>query len=113
MVAETEAPPATAPPAVDTPDLDTEAEIEEQIAPLYRVICHDDPVTTMEFVVEVLRGVFKLPEARARELMYRVHNSGVAIIGRYPEETARRRVERATSRARASGFPLTFTIEKD
>ena len=95
------------------PEVEEEQEIKEALAPLYRVVCHDDPVSTMEFVVEVLRGVFKLPNARAVELMLRVHHTGAAVIGRYPEETARRRVARATRLARANGFPLTFTIEKD
>lgn len=108
--------PATA-PEVETPgtapELETEGEPREELAPLFRVICHDDPVTTMDFVVEVLRGVFKLPQARAYELMMRVHTTGAAVIGRYPEETARRRVERATRLARASGYPLTFTIERE
>lgn len=99
-------------PAEETAE-ETGEEVEEQLAPLYRVICHDDPVTTMDFVVEVLRGVFKLPRMRAVELMLRVHHTGAAVIGRYPEESARRRVQRATSLARASGYPLTFTIEPD
>ena len=102
-----------APVEVEEPGVEEREELREDLAPLFRVICHDDPVTTMDFVVEVLRGVFKLPHLRAVELMLRVHHTGAAVIGRYPEETARRRVARATRLARANSFPLTFTIEKD
>ena len=90
-----------------------EEQLREELAPLHRVICHDDPVTTMEFVVGVLRGIFRMPSQRSIELMLRVHHSGAAVIGRYPQEVARRRVTRATRLARANGFPLTVTTEKD
>ncbi len=95
------------------PEIETREEVREELAPLYRVICHDDPVTTMEFVVQVLRGVFRQPEVRAVELMLRIHQTGAAVIARYPQSTAKLRVQRATSLARADGFPLTFTVELD
>ena len=38
-----------------------EERVEEAVAPLSRVVCHDDPHTTMEFVVQVFTGVFRLP----------------------------------------------------
>lgn len=82
-------------------------------APRWRVIGHDDPITTMEFVVDVLRSVFGLSQARAYERMLRIHRSGSAVIGRWGEEEARKRVQRATSKARAQGFPLTFTLEQE
>ena len=104
---------ASAGSSLPTTEVDSATEIEEKLAPLYRVIGHDDPVTTMAFVVEVLRGVFRLPQAVAVERMLTIHHTGAALIGRYPKETAERRVTRATGRARARGFPLTFTIEKD
>lgn len=92
---------------------ETGSEIKEKLAPLYRVICHDDPITTMDFVVEILRGIFKVPHAAAVKLMMEVHTSGSAVIARYPRDTAERRVNQAKSKARARGYPLAFTIEKD
>ena len=67
----------------------------------------------MDFVVQVLRGVFRQPEVRAVELMLRIHHTGAAVIARYPQETAQQRVQRATALARADGYPLTFTVEPD
>ncbi len=92
---------------------EVDTRVEETLAPLWKVICHDDPVTTMDFVVQVLMEVFRLPAARAMEVMLRVHHTGSAVVGRYPESTAKRRAERARSKARAAGFPLTFTVERD
>lgn len=105
--------PRTTKPAVADPEVTADSEVHESLAPLWRVICHDDPVTTMDFVVEVLQEVFRLPQSRAFELMMRVHHTGSAVVGRWPESTAKQRAERARSKARAAGFPLTFTVERD
>lgn len=100
------------PKAAVSPEIEVAVEHEEKLAPLWRVVCHDDPVTTMEFVVEVLRAVFRVRAVRAVELMYRVHHSGNAVLGHWPEAAARRKVRRATALARSQGFPLTFTAEE-
>lgn len=92
---------------------DTDVEAEESLAPLWRVVCHDDPVTTMDFVVTVLTRVFRQPVPRAVEVMYRVHFTGAALVGLWPEDVARRKIDRAHLMARASGFPLTFSTEVD
>ena len=92
---------------------ETGEEADEQTSPPWRVIGHDDPVTTMQFVVEVLRSVFGLPGPRAAKVMLEIHHTGSALVGTWPEDEARTKVARATARARANGFPLTFTVEKD
>lgn len=92
---------------------ETEEEVREDLARLWRVICHDDPHTTMEFVVDVFTGVFRLPKRRAFELMLRVHDTGSAVIGLWPRSVAERKIERARALARAEGFPLTFSMEED
>ncbi|MEM1449547.1 MAG: ATP-dependent Clp protease adaptor ClpS [Planctomycetota bacterium] len=86
---------------------------KEQVANLWKVICHDDPHTTMDFVVDVLMKVFRQPAPRAVELMMRVHTTGSALIGLWPESVARKKVNRAHSKARVEGFPLTFSVEED
>ncbi len=90
-----------------------EERIEEAVAPLSRVVCHDDPHTTMEFVVQVFTGVFRLPHPRAIEVMLEVHERGAGVVGHYPRAVAERKVKKATAMARTSGFPLTFSIEED
>lgn len=90
-----------------------EDEVRESLARLWRVICHDDPHTTMDFVVEAFTGVFRLPLPRAFELMLRVHNQGSAVLGLWPREVAQRKVDRTHALARRAGFPLTLTLEED
>lgn len=86
---------------------------EERLAPLWKVICHDDPITTMDFVVDMLSKIFRLPLAQSMELMLRVHMDGSAVIGLWPESVARKKVNLAHAMARADQFPLTLSIEKD
>ena len=103
--------PETGPDVLVLEDQDTE--IKERLAPLWKVICHDDPITTMDFVVEMLTKVFRLPLVQSMELMLRVHMQGSAVIGLWPESVARKKVNRAHAMARADQFPLTLSIEKD
>ena len=90
-----------------------ETEVEERLGRLWRVICHDDPETTMDFVVDVFTGVFRLPAGRAFELMMRVHNTGSAVLGLWPMSVAQKKVDKTHSMARTRGFPLTLTLEED
>ncbi len=86
---------------------------DQRLGRLWRVICHDDPHTTMDFVVEVLMTVFRQPSPRAFELMLRVHHAGSALVGSWPESVARGKVAKAQANARMDGFPLTFSVEVD
>ncbi|MEL6429707.1 MAG: ATP-dependent Clp protease adaptor ClpS [Planctomycetota bacterium] len=91
----------------------TDERVDERVGRLWRVICHDDPLTTMDFVVDVFTGVFRMPTSRAFERMMRVHNTGSAVLGLWPESVAQRKVDRTHSLARTRGFPLTLTLEED
>ena len=92
-------------------ELETSVEVTERLAPLCRVVCHDDPITTMDFVVHVLMEHFRMTYQSAIEKMMDVHKTGAAVIGHYPKSLAEKRVQRAKGYARANGFPLTFSIE--
>jgi ATP-dependent Clp protease adaptor protein ClpS len=85
----------------------------QRLAPLYRVLIHNDAVTTMEFVVLVLERVFKKDTRAAIEIMMTAHNTGVALVAVLPLEQAELRVDQAHSLARTEKFPLTFTYEPE
>ena len=96
---------------------DTEIEKEQEthqdeaIEPLWKVIAHDDPVTTMEFVVRIMVQVFKKPIIFAEAIMWQVHNEGLSVVDTLPKAEAERRVKIATMAARLEGFPFRFTLE--
>ncbi|MBO6301990.1 MAG: ATP-dependent Clp protease adaptor ClpS [Ruminiclostridium sp.] len=78
----------------------------------YNVIMLNDDFTTMEFVVGVLKDIFHKDSATAEKLMLQVHNSGRAVIGKYPYDIAVTRVKKALARASEQGFPFRMTVEE-
>jgi ATP-dependent Clp protease adaptor protein ClpS len=86
---------------------------ETRLAPLYRVLIHNDDVTPMDFVVRVLAEVFHLGLTASMQVMLTAHFKGVAHVVTEPLETAEFHVDQARSLSRARKFPLTFTIERE
>jgi ATP-dependent Clp protease adaptor protein ClpS len=73
------------------------------------VVLRNDDYTTREYVVTLLREVFETPDAEG--VMSRTHDSGRAVVGRYPADEAKARVEKAQAHARDNGFPLWIGVE--
>lgn len=78
----------------------------------YNVIMHNDDFTTMDFVVAILVQIFHKNQAEAQRLMLMVHRSGKAVVGSYSYDIATTKVNQATARARAAGFPFRMTVEE-
>lgn len=80
---------------------------------MYRVIMHNDDVTTFDFVVSVLTSVFFKSEDDAQALTMAIHERGSAVVGVYPLDIAQSKVAKVTAMAAAKSFPLKLTIRKD
>lgn len=78
---------------------------------LWKIIAHDDPITTMEFVVWAMVQFFHKPLIFAEAIMWQVHNEGQSVVDVLPKPEAEKRVSQATFAARLQGFPFRFTIE--
>lgn len=98
---------AIAPPPVLEPTVDERTEV----APLWSVILHNDDVTPMDFVVDLLISLFGRPLAEAVVLMLEVHETGASTVCSCPQERAELYVEQVHSLARPRGFPLTASCE--
>ena len=81
--------------------------------PSYKVLLHNDDYTTMEFVVEVLEGLFHKSPAEAHRIMMHVHQQGVGACGVYTFEEAETKVAQVHDRARERGFPLRASLEEE
>ena len=79
--------------------------------PQYKVILLNDPVTTFDFVTELLINIFRKPASEARALTLEVHERGSALITVTSLERAELYVEQVRSLARPRGYPLSATIE--
>lgn len=88
-----------------------ETRTDQQLAPLCRVLIHNDDRTPFGFVMGVLIEIFKLSGERAYAITLEAHNGGVALVVVEPREHAEFHVEQAHSLARGRKYPLTFTIE--
>jgi len=87
--------------------------VEQVILPaLYKVMMHNDDYTTMEFVLEVLRDVFRKPASEAEKIMLTIHFQGVGHCGTYPFAIAETKADQVRLRARKSGFPLRCSLEE-
>ena len=94
-------------------DQETVKEAETTYEPLYRILIHNDDVTPIDFVMSVLRSVFKLSREIAEHVTLTAHFSGLALVGVKPRSEAEQLVRKAHMAARLEGYPLTFTIEPD
>jgi ATP-dependent Clp protease adaptor protein ClpS len=80
---------------------------------LFRVLVHNDDYTTREFVVDVLRVVFRHSESEAVQVMMHVHRTGVGVAGVFPREVAETKVAIVERLARAHEYPLRLTTEPE
>ena len=102
--------------AVDTPSrspggaavLDKQTERVRKNSPLYKVLLHNDPVNTMDYVVLTLRQVVpQLSEQDAMAVMIETNNTGVGLVIVCDQEPA----EFYCETLKAKG--LTSTIEPE
>ena len=77
----------------------------------YSVIILNDDFTTFEFVITVLMTVFCKSEAEACNIAETTHMHQKATVGSYTLDIAKSKVAKATTLARAEGFPLKFEIQ--
>ncbi|MCP4361626.1 MAG: ATP-dependent Clp protease adaptor ClpS [Chloroflexi bacterium] len=97
------------------PDIAEEQDVDTSTGGdnLWKIIAHDDPVTTMEFVVRIMVQIFRKPHIFAEAIMWQVHTEGQSVVDVLPKAEAEHRVRKATAAARLEGFPFRFTIEHE
>lgn len=113
--------PAAGPESDPDEDVQTDTDIdlefvvmdEEELERPYRVIIHNDDVTTFEFVINILVTVFEMTFTRATHIAFETHSTGASYVCTLPLEEAKSKVFKAQFAARQQGFPLTFSIEPE
>jgi ATP-dependent Clp protease adaptor protein ClpS len=80
---------------------------------MYRVLLLNDDYTPMEFVVEILEGIFKKSHEEAVMIMLHVHQNGVGVCGVFTYEVAETKVAQVLDAARRNQHPLQCTMEKE
>ena len=80
---------------------------------LHKVILVNDDYTPREFVVMVLKAVFRMNESQAYRVMLTAHQKGACVIAVYTRDVAETKAKEATEMGKAKGYPLYFTTEKE
>jgi ATP-dependent Clp protease adaptor protein ClpS len=80
---------------------------------LYKVVLLNDDYTPREFVVLVLKAVFRMNAERAYHVMMTAHRRGVCVIAVYTRDVAETKAKEATELGKEKGYPLYFTTEPE
>ena len=91
----------------------TKTKIKTARPPLYKVILLNDDYTPREFVVQVLKAVFRMGAERAHAVMITAHRKGSCVIAVYTRDVAETKAKEATDLGKQNGYPLFFTTEPE
>ena len=79
---------------------------------LFKVIMHNDNITEMDFVVDVLMDVFQKSRDSAVATMLDIHNDGQGIAGVYTYDIAVTKKLQTDRLASTRGFPLRLSLDE-
>ena len=80
---------------------------------LWKVILLNDDFTPREFVVQVLKAVFRMNETHAYHVMMTAHQKGACVIAVFTKDVADTKAKEATELGKQQGYPLYFTTEPE
>jgi ATP-dependent Clp protease adaptor protein ClpS len=80
---------------------------------LYKVLLFNDDYTPREFVVMILKAVFRMSEETAYRVMMTAHKMGSSVVVVCAKDIAETKVKEAMDYAKEAGFPLMFTAEPE
>lgn len=72
----------------------------------FKVILFNDDFTPYDFVVDLLKSVFRKDESSADAITKQIHIAGSGLAGVYTRDIAETKTAIAVSRSRAAGHPL-------
>jgi ATP-dependent Clp protease adaptor protein ClpS len=95
----------------------TKPRIEVKVKPerpkLWKVILLNDDFTPREFVVQVLKAVFRMNAEQAYQVMMTAHRKGACVIAVFTKDVADTKAKEATELGKQAGYPLYFTTEPE
>ena len=80
---------------------------------LHKVILLNDDYTPRNFVVTVLRSVFRMNSDQALAVMLTAHMRGCCVVAVFTREVAETKAQQATEMGQREGYPLQFTTEPE
>ena len=93
-------------------DIDEKIKLTIKEPSKYNVIMLNDDATPMEWVMTILKDIFKHSDSAAEALTMKIHNENSAIIGTYKYEIAEQKSIETVTASRNHGFPLQLKVEE-
>jgi len=91
----------------------TQEKIKVEEPGMYDVLFLNDEVTTVEFVIKVLKQIFNKTHDEAIKITEYIHKNGQGIVGTYLFEIAEQKGIEVTVDARQQGYPLQVKVEAE
>ena len=96
-------------------DIQIDEKIKKEVSEptRYKVIFLNDDKTPVDWVVEVLKQIFKHSQETAEKITLTIHTEGSGVAGIYTYEIAEQKTIEATTASRNHGFPLQIKMEQE
>ena len=94
-------------------EIDEKIKIKAIEPNMYKVVFLNDNATPMDFVIEILTGIFRHSPETARDITMEIHDQGSSVVGIYNFEIAEQKAVEATTLSRSHGFPLQIKVEME
>lgn len=90
-----------------------ESEVKTQRPPFFKVVLLNDDYTPMDFVIFILKDIFRRSHEDAVSIMLEIHGKGTGVCGVYTRDVAETKAEEAIIIARRNEYPLQCRVEKE
>ena len=94
-------------------DIDEKIKLDIKEPSNYNVIMLNDDATPIEWVMGILKEIFKHSTSDAESLTMKIHNEGSAVAGTYKYEIAEQKSAESVNASRNNGFPLNLKVEEE
>lgn len=80
--------------------------------PYFKVVLLNDDYTPMDFVVLIIKQIFRKNHEEAVSIMLEIHQKGEGICGIYTRDVAETKAEEVIINARRNEYPLQCRVEQ-
>jgi ATP-dependent Clp protease adaptor protein ClpS len=91
----------------------TKTKLKVERPKLYKIILVNDDYTPREFVIMVLKAVFRMSEEAGYRVMMTAHKLGSCVVMVCARDIAETKAQEAIDLAKSADFPLMFTTEPE
>jgi ATP-dependent Clp protease adaptor protein ClpS len=89
-----------------------EPKVKTKVPPYFKVVLLNDDYTPMDFVVLIIKDIFRKSHEEAVSIMLEIHQKGEGICGVYTRDVAETKAEEVVINARRQEYPLQCRVEQ-